>query len=86
MLEIWLCLFFVYQTGWDKRTPLSAVRLIGVLLAEHHESWSTGKRYFDMTEYVEWRRPRRNNPWVNFGILAKRGFFARKANLQHILD
>jgi putative transposase len=33
----------------------SAVRLIGALLAEKHESWMTGKRYFDMTEYLEWK-------------------------------
>jgi transposase-like protein len=33
----------------------SAVRLIGALLAEQHEAWSTGKRYFDMTEYFEWQ-------------------------------
>lgn len=33
----------------------SALRLIGALLAEQHEVWSTGKRYFDMTEYVEWK-------------------------------
>jgi len=33
----------------------SALRLIGALLAEKHESWSTGKRYFDMTEFHEWR-------------------------------
>jgi transposase-like protein len=33
----------------------SAMRLIGALLAEKHESWITGKRYFDMTEYVEWK-------------------------------
>jgi putative transposase len=33
----------------------SALRLIGALLAEHHEVWSTGKRYFDMTEYFEWK-------------------------------
>lgn len=33
----------------------SALRLIGALLAEHHEVWSTGKRYFDMTEYIEWK-------------------------------
>jgi putative transposase len=33
----------------------SALRLIGALLAEHHEVWSTGKRYFDMTEYCEWK-------------------------------
>jgi transposase-like protein len=34
----------------------SALRLIGALLAEQHEVWSTGKRYFDMTEYFEWKR------------------------------
>lgn len=34
----------------------SALRLIGALLAEQHEVWSTGKRYFDMTEYSEWKR------------------------------
>ena len=33
----------------------SALRLIGALLAEQHESWSTGKRYFDMAEYFEWK-------------------------------
>ena len=31
----------------------SALRLIGALLAEKHETWSTGKKYFDMTEYLE---------------------------------
>jgi putative transposase len=35
----------------------SALRLIGALLAEQHEVWSTGKRYFDMTEYFEWKTP-----------------------------
>lgn len=33
----------------------SALRLIGALLAEHHEGWSTGKRYCDMAEYFEWK-------------------------------
>lgn len=33
----------------------SALRLIGALLAEQHEVWSTGKRYFDRTEYFEWK-------------------------------
>jgi hypothetical protein len=33
----------------------SAVRLIGALLAEQHEVWSTGKRYFDMAEYLVWK-------------------------------
>jgi putative transposase len=42
----------------------SAVRLIGALLAEQHESWSTGKRYFDMTEYVEWKAAQAEQPVV----------------------
>jgi transposase-like protein len=33
----------------------SALRLMGALLAEQHEVWSPGKRYFDMTEYFEWK-------------------------------
>ena len=33
----------------------SAVRLIGALLMEQHEVWSTGKRYFDMQPYWEWK-------------------------------
>jgi putative transposase len=36
-------------------SEVSALRLIGALLAEQHEVWSTGKRYFDMTEYFEWK-------------------------------
>lgn len=36
----------------------SAQRLIGALLAEQHEEWFTGKRYFDMTEYFEWKEAR----------------------------
>ena len=33
----------------------SALRLIGAALTEQHKVWSTGKRYFDMTEYFEWK-------------------------------
>lgn len=33
----------------------SAKRLIGAMLAEQHESWSTGRKYFDMQEYFEWK-------------------------------
>ena len=33
----------------------SALGLIGALLAEQHEEWSTGRRYFDMTQYYEWK-------------------------------
>ena len=34
----------------------SAIRLIGALLSEFHEQWSTGKKYLDMTEYHEWKK------------------------------
>ena len=32
------------------------VRLIGALLMEMDEKWSSGKRYLDMTEYHEWKK------------------------------
>lgn len=34
----------------------SAERLVGALLMEQHETWSTGHRYFDMDEYWEWKK------------------------------
>lgn len=34
----------------------SAQRMIGALLAEQHETWVAGRRYFDMEAYHEWRR------------------------------
>jgi len=34
----------------------SAERLIGALLQEQHEEWLTGRKYFDMSEYVEWKQ------------------------------
>ena len=34
----------------------SAWRLVGALLMEQHEEWSTGRRYFDMEEYEEWKQ------------------------------
>jgi len=40
----------------------SAIRLIGALLAEKHESWSTGVRYFDMTEFHQWLEARQKEP------------------------
>lgn len=33
----------------------SVVRLLGALLLEQDEVWTTGKRYFDMTAYWLWR-------------------------------
>jgi transposase-like protein len=37
----------------------SAIRLVGALLEEINESWS-GRQYFDMTGYLEWREERRS--------------------------
>jgi transposase-like protein len=34
----------------------SVVRLVGAVLMEMDEKWSTGKRYFDMTEYLVWKQ------------------------------
>jgi transposase-like protein len=33
----------------------SARRLVGALCAETHEEWSTGRCYFDMEEFFEWK-------------------------------
>lgn len=33
----------------------SAIRIIRALLPELLEQWSTGKKYFDMAEYLEWK-------------------------------
>lgn len=34
----------------------SVIRLIGALLMEQDEKWAVGRKYFDMTEYLEWRQ------------------------------
>ena len=34
----------------------SAVRLLGALLLEQHEQWTTGHHYLDMTAYWQWRQ------------------------------
>src|SRR5262249_52871539 len=36
-------------------TRKSAIRLLGALLLEQDEQWSTGKRYLDMSAYWQWR-------------------------------
>jgi transposase-like protein len=33
----------------------SVYRLVGALCAETHEEWSTGRCYFDMEEFFEWK-------------------------------
>ena len=34
----------------------SAVRIIGALLADWHDDWVSGKKYFDMSHYWEWKK------------------------------
>jgi transposase-like protein len=34
----------------------SAWRLLGALLSEYHEEWSTGRKYLSMDEYDRWKR------------------------------
>jgi hypothetical protein len=43
-------------------TRESVIRLLGALLMEQDEVWTTGKRYFDMTAYRQWRekQPQQN--------------------------
>ena len=36
----------------------SATRLLGAVLMEIDEGWSTGRRYLDMAEYWAWRKAR----------------------------
>lgn len=38
----------------------SVIRLLGALLMEQDEKWAGGRKYLDMTEYLEWRKM--NNP------------------------
>lgn len=38
----------------------SVLRLIGALLMDQDEKWSMGKKYFDMTEFIRWRKDRSN--------------------------
>lgn len=33
----------------------AAIRLIGAVLVEIDEAWSSGSRYFDMADYWEWK-------------------------------
>jgi len=40
----------------------SAWRLVGALLAEKHEEWSTGRRYLTMDEFYEWREEQTKEP------------------------
>ncbi|WP_044481388.1 IS256 family transposase [Paenibacillus antibioticophila] len=37
----------------------SVLRLLGALLMEQDEKWSMGKKYLEMTEFLEWRKNRK---------------------------
>ena len=39
----------------------SVVRLIGALLMELDDKWSTGKKYLDMTEYLQWQEEQKHS-------------------------
>ena len=34
----------------------AALRMVGALLAEYHEEWSTGQRYLTMEAFEKWKR------------------------------
>jgi putative transposase len=40
----------------------SAIRLLGAVLLERHEQWTTGHRYLDMAGYWHWRGERTSEP------------------------
>ncbi len=61
-----------------------AQRLIDALLVEKHEIWSTGKKYFDMTEYLE-ARAEEDNQEIETEI-QKASWFAGKWNVQQNSD
>ncbi|MBX5437132.1 MAG: IS256 family transposase [Alicyclobacillaceae bacterium] len=42
----------------------SAIRLLGALLMEIDEAWSTGHRYLNMQEYWEWRKEQQAKPQI----------------------
>jgi Transposase/Transposase, Mutator family len=40
----------------------STIRLLGAVLLERHEQWTTGHRYFDMATYWQWRQEQQASP------------------------
>jgi transposase-like protein len=64
----------------------AASRLIGALVAEQHEAWSTGKRYVDMTEDLEWQATQASRARRCLREVSGHNAQRRNANLQHILD
>ena len=40
----------------------SVIRLLGALLMEIDEKWASGRKYLDMSEYLEWSRAKATKP------------------------
>ncbi len=49
----------------------SALRLIGALLVEQHEKWITDQKYFNMDEYLQWRKIEKSKQPQNITFLRK---------------
>lgn len=47
----------------------SAYRLIGALLMEQHEVWSTGRKYFEMDEYWAWKKEQHQGTSVKSNLI-----------------
>jgi len=52
----------------------SLERLIGALLMEIDEKWASGKKYLDMSEYLEWREANEVKPHSN---VMRIGYFCK---------
>ncbi len=48
----------INEEGYNEE---SVIRLIGALLIEQDEGWSTGKKYFDMQEYYSVQTVQKSN-------------------------
>jgi putative transposase len=48
----------------------SAIRLLGAVLLERHEQWTTGHRYLDMASYWHWRGEQTSEPAAGVGLVA----------------
>src|SRR5260221_13553975 len=48
----------------------SALRLLGAVLLEQDEHWTSGKRYFDMAAYCQWRETQHGGEGPGAGALS----------------
>src|SRR5258708_35135485 len=48
----------------------SALRLLGAVLLEQDEQWTSGKRYFDMAAYWQWRETQQAGEVPGAGALS----------------